>query len=237
MEQENNKGIVSIVAVVLVALCGLFAMVSVANKGTESFNQQNQDLGTNLTYNANTQSYTDGADFRQNLQAIAERFANVAAGSILVADSTGFMQAVSPTSTGIPEGLTIGKFVEGGGVTATSTSGTTVPLLFTDFDTENVIDVTLNVQDATLSFPASSTLTGLSTVGQSRRIMIRNATTTAAMDLNLTGGTGVLLKMASSTSPSNPRITGDTDGLNHAWVTLTRLSTTDVSASVEIFKD
>lgn len=144
---------------------------------------------------------------------------------------------VFPTDLQINVGtsvFTAGTLTEGGGITATSTSGTVVPLLASNFDVENVIDVTLNVQDATLSFPATSTLTSfIPTAGQKRTLYIRNASTTAAMDLTITGGTGVLLKKATTTAV----VYGDTDGANYARIELTRKSNTDIEALLQIFMD
>src|SRR3990167_3829989 len=51
------------------------------------------------------------------------------------------------------QGMTVG-----GGIFATSTSGTAVPLLAANFDEEDVIEVTLNVQDATFTLPASTSI-------------------------------------------------------------------------------
>lgn len=130
--------------------------------------------------------------------------------------------------------VVVPAFTQGGGITATSTSGTTIPLVAANFDTENVIDVTLNVQDATLSFPATSTLTAfIPTAGQTRTLWIRNATTTATMDLTITGGTGVLLKKATTTAV----VYGDTDGANYARIDLKRKANTDIEAILQIFMD
>ena len=133
--------------------------------------------------------------------------------------------------------LTVGGAVtQGGGIRATSTTGTVVPLLAADFDNENMIDVTLNVQDATLSFPATTTLGSnfLPTAGMMRTFFVRNATTTASMDLTLTGGTGMLLKKATSSAV----IIGDTDGGNYAQFNLIRKANTDIEVLlVNIFHD
>ena len=133
--------------------------------------------------------------------------------------------------------LTVGgAFTQGGGIRATSTTGTVVPLLAADFDNENMIDVTLNVQDATLSFPATTTLGSnfLPTAGMMRTFFVRNATTTASMDITLTGGTGMLLKKATSSAI----IMGDTDGGNYAQFNLIRKANTDIEVLlVNIFHD
>jgi hypothetical protein len=153
-------------------------------------------------------------------------------GNLAVTGTSALTGATSFTST-----LTASTFTQGGGVTSTSTSGAVVPLLASNFDTENVIDVTLNVQDATLSFPATTTLTSFIPVsGQTRTLFIRNATTTATMDITITGGTGVLLKNASS-SPSAAIIYGDTDGANYGRITLIRKANTDIEALLDQYKD
>lgn len=118
-----------------------------------------------------------------------------------------------------------------GGVTSTSTVNATVPLRAGDFDNESFIDVMLNTQSATLSFPASSTMGGILTRnGQSKKLIIRNATTSSAISLTITGGTGVLLKTSTSTGST---ITGDTDGGNHAVLTLMRLANSNFVLSLD----
>lgn len=156
------------------------------------------------------------------------------------ADSTSPVAGeIRGTTLTLTSGASItGALTQGGGITATSTSGNAVPLLSTDFDTENVIDVTLNLIDATLSFPATSTLTSfIPTAGQTRTLFVRNASTTAAMDLTVSGGTGVVMKFASTTPATTGVITGDTDGANFALIVLTRKANTDIEALVSLFKD
>lgn len=155
--------------------------------------------------------------------------------SLAVTGDTAFTGGITITgATTLTGATTATTFTQGGGINATSTSGTVVPLLAADFDTENVIDVTLNVQDATLSFPATTTLTSfIPTAGQSRTLLVRNASTTAAMDVTIAGGTGVLLKKATTTAV----IYGDTDGANYGIITLTRKSNTDIEAMLNIFMD
>lgn len=124
--------------------------------------------------------------------------------------------------------------IEGGGIRATSTTGSTMPLVLSDFDVETVIDATLNQVDATISFPASSTLANfLPRAGDTKTLLIRNASTTATMDLTVAGGTGVLLKNATSTA----QIRGDSDGANFATVKLTRKANRDIEALLDIFTD
>ena len=153
----------------------------------------------------------------------------------VVGGGTGFGGGSMFSSTGgSTDSFSAGTLTQGGGINATSTVNSAETFLASDFDVENIIDYTLNVQDATLSFPASSTLSAfIPTAGQTRTIYIRNATTTAAMDLTIAGGTGVLLKKATSTAT----IVGDTDGANYAQVDLTRKANTDIEALLTLFID
>lgn len=123
--------------------------------------------------------------------------------------------------------------VEGGGIRATSTVNNAETLLASDFDVENVIDYTLNVQAATLTLPASTTLTSfLPKSGDTRTILIRNATTTAT-NLTIAGATGVLLKKATTTAI----IYGDTDGANYGTIKFTRKANRDIEAIFDSFVD
>ena len=125
-------------------------------------------------------------------------------------------------------GLTLG-----GEVIATSTSGTVVPLSVRDIEKASVIDVTLNVADATLSFPASSTVTILPKTGDRKILLVRNATTTAAMDITFTGGTGFLFKKATTSAV----LLGDTDGANFAEITLVRKANNDIEVLYVPYSD
>ncbi len=150
-------------------------------------------------------------------------------------DQSGVVR-VFPTSLEINvngSSVTTNTLTQGGGIRATSTVNNAETLLASDFDVENVIDYTLNVQAATLTLPASSTLSSfVPTAGQTRSIFIRNATTTAT-NLTIAGATGVLLKKATSTAV----IIGDTDGANYARIDFTRKANTDIEALLHIFID
>lgn len=176
------------------------------------------------------------------------------AASIARAEITGptFLTRLYNTISTYPytAGLIVGgHLVEGGGVTATSTSGAVVPLTFADFDEENLIDVTLNVSSGTLSMPASSTIKELPSAattnhafcassadaGRSRSLVVRNATTSASINLALSGGTGVYMKKHATSTGAT--IYGDTDGMNNARITLTCLPSTDMLMDVVTFTD
>lgn len=93
----------------------------------------------------------------------------------------------------------IGTFTQGGGVRATSTNDTTATLLVTDFDVERVIEFTPNVTGITLALTASTSLTSFVAVaGECREVRIVNATTTAGAGVIIAGGTGSLLRTAST---------------------------------------
>lgn len=126
------------------------------------------------------------------------------------------------------QGITVG-----GDVRATSTTGTVVPLLATDFDNEAAIDVTANVSSVTLSFPASSTLSIIPNPGDTKKFVVRNATTTAATSITFSGGTGMLFKKATTTAV----LPGDTDGANYANIILTRKANRDVEVLYNGFTD
>lgn len=134
---------------------------------------------------------------------------------------------ITTTSTSTLSGpVYTGMLTSGGGVTATSTTAAVGTIQSADIDTENVIDFTVNQADVTLTLAASTTPICPSTTGQTRTIYVRNATTTASADLTIAGGTGVLLKKATTTA----KIYGDTDGGNFARLDITKKSNTDCEA-------
>ena len=90
-----------------------------------------------------------------------------------------------------------------------------------------------------LSLPASSTLSSFApTAGNVRTVYIRNSTTTATTlgDVIIAGGTGTLLKIASS-SPSAAVLLGDTDAGNYSKLDFVRKSNTDFEVLITSFKD
>lgn len=148
----------------------------------------------------------------------------------------------SYSGLGSPEILTYlrvhGVFTQGGGIRATSSVNSAETLLGTDFDEENVIDYTSNVSDVTLTLPASTTVPLSEKVGSVRTLYLRNATTTAAIDITIAGGTGTLLKVASSTNQAGTQIIyGDTDGGNHARLDFLRKANSDIEVLMTVFKD
>jgi hypothetical protein len=131
---------------------------------------------------------------------------------------------------------TTGIVTDGGGVHTSSTPVSST--LTTDMiDTENMIDLTLENSDESITLMSSSSLTTAEIIpnaGDTRTFYLRNATTSATIDMTLVGGTGVALKSASTTSGVTSYVLlGDSDGKSMFQITLLRLATTDVIADVE----
>lgn len=130
-----------------------------------------------------------------------------------------------------PESFDSGLFV--GGRVASSTVNSAETLLSSTLANATVLDYTLNVQDATLTFPATSTIGFMRNTGDTKIFYVRNATTTATMDITFAAGTGMNYKKATSTKI----LLGDTDGSNFAKVTLIRKANTDIDMIVDLYVD
>lgn len=113
---------------------------------------------------------------------------------LTVADDSTLTGDLSVSGATYLESLT-----QGGGRTAISTTTTALTLLPTEMDTENFIDVTLNLSSALMTISASSTLSAFAPNSSDiRQIWIKNATSTAGIMLNLAIGTGESFFEASS---------------------------------------
>lgn len=149
------------------------------------------------------------------------------------------IEVVIPQSYGASSGQvhsfseSFGQGIFVGGRVASSTVNSAETLLSSTLENATVLDYTLNVQDATLTFPATSTIGFMRTVGDTKTFFVRNATTTAAMDITFAGGTGMNYKKATSTKI----LVGDTDGSNFAKVTLIRKANTDIDMIVDLYVD
>lgn len=120
-----------------------------------------------------------------------------------------------------------------GGRVASSTTSNAGTLLASSIENATVIDYTLNLSDVTLTLPATSTIGFMRNPGDTKVFYVRNATTTATMDITFAGGTGMNYKKATSTKI----LVGDTDGSNSARITLIRKANTDIDAIVDLFVD
>lgn len=226
---KENKILIAVASIVVVAL-SVFSFMGRPNVNlsvlTPGSGSDDQAIGTDLTLNTSSGSYTDGGDLQQNVQAMSERMTAVNQYTILQADASGNMEAVAPTalagswSLGV---LDVSTFTQGGGMFTSSTANATETLLVTAIDTENFIDYTPNV-NSTLTLPATSTMSALIPVaGDSRDYIIRNASSTAAATLTLAAGTGMDLQFTEATG-------GDLvlNGLDAGTLTMTRLTNTDI---------
>ena len=173
-------------------------------------------------------SHLQKESFLQGLAAgVRDQFSLTNAGVLTTSGAATFTGTISGTGA-----TTLATFTQGGGIRATSTVNSAETLLAADFDVEGVIAYTLNVQDATLTLPATSTLSSfIAPAGQTKSIFIRNATTTASMDLTIAGGTGMNLLVASSTKV----IVGNTSGSNSTRLDFVRRADTDIDVTMSIF--
>lgn len=130
-----------------------------------------------------------------------------------------------------------GGFQVGSRCVATSTTGSSGLLSPYELRPETTcVDFTANGPDVTLTLPATSTNGQFypQGIGAVRTLYIRNATTTAGIDIIIAAGSGVNLKRATS---SGSQISGDTDGENHAKIDFKRQADGDVTALLEIYQD
>lgn len=111
-----------------------------------------------------------------------------------------------------------GSLVQGGGVSATTTNGSAT-LTYSLFDTENVIKITQNVGGSmTATLPATSLVTKLVNIGDTFKILINNATTTASQPITLAAGANMQIKVASSSS-SGGLASCVLNSLDSTWLT------------------
>lgn len=145
-------------------------------------------------------------------------------GATTLASTLGVTGAATLSSTLSVSGATsLETLTEGGGIRATSTDNATETLLASDIDVENYLDYTPNI-NSTLTLPATSTLSAMiPNAGDSRQILFRNASTTAAATLTVAAGTGIDLQYTEATG-------GDLvlNGLDVAITTWVRKSDTDI---------
>jgi hypothetical protein len=123
----------------------------------------------------------------------------------------------------------------GGGVFATRTPSNSTATADM-FDLESVIDMTLTTTSGTLTFPATSTLpkTFLPRAGDTKTLWVRNATTTASVNLTVAAGTGMVFKNSASSSAI---VIGDTDGSNMIRMIMQRKANGDIMVFLTRFFD
>ena len=143
----------------------------------------------------------------------------LAVGALFVGHAQAPVGAVAPTdisATNLTEGTfrdglavgslsqfqvgSTGALTQGGGVSATTTNGST---LLTDslWDTENVVSITQNVgASMTATLPSGSAITRIRNAGDSFTVVLVNGTTTAGEPITFARGANMQLFSASSTA-------------------------------------
>lgn len=92
-----------------------------------------------------------------------------------------------------------------GGSNATTTTATSQTLVASDLTSGSVIFLKPTVGSVTVTLPATSTLsTFLPNAGDSTMLIIHNATSTSGINITIAGGTGTLLKKATTTAAILP---------------------------------
>lgn len=186
--------IYSVVGLTIVCLVGLGIMGFVGSNVMDLTNNRSS-LGTDITYNAQNGSYTEGGELRQNVQAIAERMSGLSQYQILQADSAGKMEAV--TLRNLTGDWALPSFVERGSVDTITVSTTLTAAQVCD---NGAIVVTTVEGIPTITLPATSTLFAdcLTTNGDSLSFPIINGSSVTST-LIAAGTGGTLLFSSSST--------------------------------------
>lgn len=98
-----------------------------------------------------------------------------------------------------------------------TTTGTAVTLQQSDLQPYNSLLVTPIVGSATVTLPASSTLSALlPKAGDIQQFLIVNSTSTAGINVTIAGGVGTLLKKASTTAAIAPGAVGELEFIRKA---------------------
>lgn len=130
--------------------------------------------------------------------AIGAVIVSVIASFFLIGHTTVKNDSLGGNPVTVFTAVNTGTLTQNGGDTATS-SAASATFLPTDFDDEDLIEVSLPVGPVTLTFPASTTFPLDSAAGATRQFSITNASTTAGETVTIAGGSGTLLQVASST--------------------------------------
>lgn len=125
------------------------------------------------------------------------------------------------STLGVTGAVSTGLFTQGGGVLSTSTVSTAMVPTVATFN-YGLIQITPNTADLTYTFPASSTMSAMiPNAGDSRTVMIYNATTTAGIDVIFAAGAGMEIKGTGSTPLT-------IDEASMGTLTFVRKSNTDI---------
>lgn len=158
---------------------------------------------TDLTLQTSNSSYTDGADFRQNVQAMAERFAGRAQYEVLQADSAGRMQPVAPTA--LAGDWKVPSLVQPG--TAVSKTATTTLTAAEVCDSKLFQLGSSPGNNPTITFPTAASLFADCVSANADQIGPITFWNSATSSYALAAGTSSTLKWNISTTTINPGVT------------------------------
>lgn len=188
MEENKVGSIVSIIAVVILAIFGVTAIQNTATVSQKATQSNVEALGTDLTVNASNGSYTE--ELRRNFQAVAEKMAGLTPGQILQADSQGRMQPV--TATGLTGDFTFASntraasFVQTGSIATFTASSTATAAQVCDNPHWMVTPVTTT---PTITLPATTTLFAdcFTTIGDIHEFSVEAITTSTIIGIGSGG--------------------------------------------------
>ena len=188
-------------------------------------------LGFGAGQSSTVMDTISGADFGSD--ALATSFWRKDKNTVKVFPASTKVETGGLTVTGnaTSTSLITGALTQGGGIYASSTANAAETLPASYFDTENVLDYTVNGANNTLTLPATSTLTAfIPTAGQTRELLIRNATTTANVNITIAAGAG--MNLASSTQAT---IVGNTSGASYGLLKFIRKANTNIDVIMTTF--
>lgn len=152
------------------------------------------------------------------------------------ADSTspvaGEVRGTTLTITGaatLSGATVVSTLTQGGGKSSTTTTTEIVGTIpYSAIDAENVYEVNPGREALVLTLPTVAQFTGLTAVGQSREILILNASSSAASNFSISRGDNMVFLIASTTPATTSVVVSALDGV---WMKVT-LATSTASAVV-----
>ena len=125
-------------------------------------------------------------------------------------------------------------FTSGSACSATSTTAAAGTLGSELGPDTSCVDVTPNGADLTLTLAASTSAWYPKAKGEVRTLFVRNATSTAGIDIIFAAGTGINLKRATT---SGSLLIGDTDAENTARIYFKKQADGDLTALLNLYQD
>jgi len=176
-------------AVVAITLCGSYLAVTAYSGGSPKVVVEGNYIeSTQLEGMESLGAYGD-----TNVTNLVASGYITSSGALTVVGATSLTGTVSVVGA-----VTVDTFTQGGGITASTTYTAGDILTYSHFDTEDIVEMDVS-QAFALVLPATSTLSlMIPNAGDTREILLVNATTTAA--ITITAGTGMDFQTSSSTS-------------------------------------